>query len=368
MTSHVTFLHPELSFSGPTQRILSTASVLIEAGVRVSLLARRGSRHAAAEATGIEVHLFDLQPPRLSRPFLGLRLTEKLAELGPDLVHISDTAIAPACTRAIRRLGMPYVLSAPRPVGEPVPFAPELLQGVLVPSKSFEERLINGARLPREKLHYIPNSPGLFEAGEAQGQEDLGTARQLLSTEGDTPVIGCAGHFDEGHAHDWFLDAVRLLVRQGKNWRFLLIGEGSDEGRLRRKIRKAKLGSNVIVGVPPTRTARRTLAALDVHVGCRIDTGPGWLTAQTMRLGIPNVVAAVGEAFALVEDQRTGILVQPGDPGQLADSIAGLIANPARARALGKAGAEHNNEHAPREAFEQAVLGLHRVLASQEKA
>ena len=361
MTSHVTFLHPELSFSGPTQRMLSTASVLIEAGVRVSLLTRRGSRHAAAEATGIEVHLHDLQPPLLSRPFLGLRLTEKLAELSPDLVHMTDTLIAPACTKAVRRLGLPYVLSTPRPVGDPVPYDADLLVGVLVPSKSFEERLINGARLPREKLHYTPNSPGLFEAGEAKGQEDLGTARQLLSNDDDVPVIGCAGHFDEGHAHDWFLDAVRLLVRQGKKWRFLLIGEGPGEDRLRRKIRESKLGSHVIVGVPPTRTARRTLAALDVHVGCRVDTGPGWLTAQTMRLGIPNVVAAVGEAFALVEDQRTGILVQPGDATQLADAIAGLIANPERARALGAAGAKHNKEHAPRAEFEAAILELHRV-------
>jgi hypothetical protein len=55
-------------------------------------------------------------------------------------------------------------------------------------------------------------------------------------------------------------------------------------------------------------------------------------------------------------------LVQPGDPGQLADSIASLIANPERARALGEAGAEHNNGHAPREAFEQSILTLHHTI------
>jgi glycosyltransferase involved in cell wall biosynthesis len=361
MTPHVTFLHPELSFSGPTQRTLSTAQILIDAGVRVSMLTRSASRQAAAEATGIEVHALDMSPPPISRPFFKTRLTEKLLNLQPDMVHMTDTTLAKLCTPVLRDLGLQYILDTPRPVSEPVAFDQELLKSIVIPSKSFEERLVNGARLPRERFSFLANSPGLFEPGEVRGDEDIATARQLLQTGGEdaVPVIGCSGHFDHGHAHGWFLDAVRLLVRSGKKWRFLLIGEGPEEGRLRRKIREQKLGKHVVVCVPPTRTARRTLASLDLHVGCRVDTGPGWLTAQTMRLGIPNVVAAVGEAFALVDDQRTGILVKPGDSVQLADALASLIQDPERARALGQAGAEHNLKHAPREEFERAVLELH---------
>ncbi len=365
MTSHVTFLHPELSFSGPTQRALSTAEVLIDAGVRVSMISRSASRHASAEAVGIEVHDLDMHPPLISRPFFKRRLAEKLLYLQPDRIFLTDTSLAKACTPVIRDLDLPYVLSTPRPVGEPVPFDEDLLQRIEIPSKSFEERLINGARLPRDRFLFVPNSPGLFEAGEVRSDEDLATARQLSQPNDElekyVPVIGCSGHFDSGHDHDWFLDAVRLLVREGKKWRFLLIGEGPEEGRLRRKVREQKLGEYVVIGVPPTLTARRTLASLDLHVGCRIDTGPGWLTSQTMRLGIPNVIAAVGEAFAIVEDRRTGILVKPGDAAQLADALSNLALDPIRARALGQAGREHNLKHAPREEFERQVLELHGV-------
>jgi glycosyltransferase involved in cell wall biosynthesis len=363
MTRHVTFLHPELSFSGPTQRMLSTAQILVSAGHRVSLITRSLSRRASAEAAGVEVHNLEMNPPAISRPFLRRRLRELLESLAPDRLHVTDTRLAKLCTPVIRQLQLPYTLEAPRPVGEPVPFDPALLEAISIPSMSFEERLINGARLPRTLFRYLPNSPEVLEAGEDCADVDTAAVRHLSAGDEHMPTIGCTGHFDEGHAHDWFLDAVRLLVRSGKKWRFLLIGEGPHGNRLRRKIRELDLEEHVTVGVPTTHTARRTLASLDIHVGCRIDTGPGWLTSQTMRLGIPNVIAAVGEAFALVKDQRTGILVKPGDSLALADALSGLVNNPGRARSLGEAGREHSLEHAPRIEFERACLELHGGVA-----
>jgi alpha-maltose-1-phosphate synthase len=39
-----------------------------------------------------------------------------------------------------------------------------------------------------------------------------------------------------------------------------------------------------------------------------------------------------------VEDGETGLLVPPGDPGALADALRHLLADPARARAMGARG------------------------------
>ena len=54
--------------------------------------------------------------------------------------------------------------------------------------------------------------------------------------------------------------------------------------------------------------------------------------------GRPLVVAAAGEPAALVRELGAGVAVPPEDPAALAEAVAALAADPARARELGLAG------------------------------
>ena len=355
MTQHIVFLHADLDYSGHTHRTLSTARTCREAGAKVTLVGGRGSRSAPAEALGLELSPLDLHPGPLGAPFLRRRLVERLIELKPDLLHVTDLALARLAAQAARRLGLPYILHADGPVQERVEFDAGLLRAVIVPSESLDERLINAGRLPREALVHLPSSPAELDP-RALEDEDVTCAP--FDHDGP-PRIGCTGHFDEGFAGDWFLEAARILDREGKRWTYLMLGEGPTEQALRRRVREANLTDRVTIGVPTTSTSRRTLASLDIHVACRVDTGPGWLTAQTMRLGIPNVAVATGEAFHLIRDQETGILVPPGDARRLADELTMLVDNPGRARAIGASGRASNLAGAPREEFETKIRELH---------
>jgi glycosyltransferase involved in cell wall biosynthesis len=353
--SHVVFLRPDLSYSGATQRTLSTARVLLEAGAQVTIITRGGSRAAAARAHGFELRELELEPGRLGRPFLKRRLIELLSELKPTSLHVPATDLAglgPLVARAARRLALPYVLEATRLTAQPIEFDAPLLRAVLVPSDCLAEPLVNHGRVPRELLVMLPGAPP---------DEPPGTRLRAPLDHTGPPVIGCTGSFDAGFAGEWFLEAARMLAREQKPWSFVMLGEGPDERKLRRRTREAGLTERVTIGVPTTDTALSTLTSLDVHVSCRTDTGPGWLALQTMRLGIPNLFAAAGEAFSLVQDQHNGILIQPGDGRRLADEIAGLVANPERARALGAAGRRTSFERSPRTAFEATVRELHGI-------
>ncbi|MGH3867946.1 MAG: glycosyltransferase family 4 protein [Pseudonocardiaceae bacterium] len=53
----------------------------------------------------------------------------------------------------------------------------------------------------------------------------------------------------------------------------------------------------------------------------------------------PVVATTVGDIPSVVRDGETGLLVPPGDPTALAEALTTLLADPARAQELGKAGA-----------------------------
>ncbi len=66
----------------------------------------------------------------------------------------------------------------------------------------------------------------------------------------------------------------------------------------------------------------------------------GMTLVEAMASGCPVVGSAVGGIPFVIRDQVDGVLVPPGDPTALADALAGVLNDPARAAALGAAGRE----------------------------
>ncbi len=61
---------------------------------------------------------------------------------------------------------------------------------------------------------------------------------------------------------------------------------------------------------------------------------------EAMAAGRPVVASACGGIVDLVEDGVTGILVPPGDPTALAQAMAALVRDPAKAATMGRNGLE----------------------------
>ena len=98
---------------------------------------------------------------------------------------------------------------------------------------------------------------------------------------------------------------------------------------------------------------------------------PSWFEAQGLSVmeaqaaGAAVVATNVGGIPDVVQDGRTGILVEPRDPGALAAAVISLLDDPAGAAAIGQRAAEHARQRFSRQATARAFESLYnRVLAS----
>ena len=85
---------------------------------------------------------------------------------------------------------------------------------------------------------------------------------------------------------------------------------------------------------------------------------------EAMAAGIPVVATAVGGVPELVVHGETGLLAEPGRPEALAAALAELIANRAKARALGAAGRERARTLFSRERMVRETTALYEEVAA----
>src|SRR5512144_370308 len=78
-------------------------------------------------------------------------------------------------------------------------------------------------------------------------------------------------------------------------------------------------------------------AAIDIHVHASLYDSAPIAIHESMALGLPAVVTAVGGVPDLVRDGDTGLLVPPNDPECLAESLLRVVRDPDTARRLGAA-------------------------------
>jgi starch synthase len=70
----------------------------------------------------------------------------------------------------------------------------------------------------------------------------------------------------------------------------------------------------------------------------------GLINLEAMACGTPVVASAVGGILEVVEDGKTGLLVPPGKPEELATAIRQVLDDPQRAKAMGAAGRKRVEE------------------------
>ncbi len=124
---------------------------------------------------------------------------------------------------------------------------------------------------------------------------------------------------------DLLLDvAGELERRRPGRYRLTVMGKGSEEGALRRKIVDDGLVNVTLTGFVPDDEVARVLADSDLFVAHTMSETFGVMFVQAMAAGLPIVAARATSVPYVIGDPENGSLVEPFDVAAFADAVERL--------------------------------------------
>jgi phosphatidylinositol alpha-1,6-mannosyltransferase len=163
---------------------------------------------------------------------------------------------------------------------------------------------------------------------------------------GASPVCVCISRLVPRKGQDRLVQGWPRVVARVPEARLLLVGGGPYERRLRRLAAASPVADRIhLAGEVAWEELPAHYAAADVFaMPCRtrwlgLDLEAlGVVFLEAAATGLPVVAGRSGGAPETVVEGVTGTVVDGRRPGPVADAVAGLLADPDRARAMGAAG------------------------------
>ncbi len=169
---------------------------------------------------------------------------------------------------------------------------------------------------------------------------------------GDRPTVVCVSRLVPRKGQDMLVRALPLIRRTVPDAVLLLVGGGPDRDRLTKLATGVGVAEHVVLtGSVPIAELAAHYAAGDVYAmpsrtrGGGLDVEAfGLVYLEASATGLPVVAGRSGGAPETVRDGVTGYVVDGRQVDELADVLAGLLADPERAAKLGQAGRQWATE------------------------
>ena len=151
------------------------------------------------------------------------------------------------------------------------------------------------------------------------------------------PLVGNVAALVPHKGQRHLVEAARLVVRELPDARFVILGEGELREHLERQIREYHLEKHVIL--PGFRTdVLGCIKGFDLFAMSSVTEGLGTSLLDAMACSRAIVATRAGGIPEIVDDGRTGVLVEPRDHAAMATAIVRLLKDANLRRRMGEAG------------------------------
>ncbi len=212
---------------------------------------------------------------------------------------------------------------------------------VTVVSRTLQEQVI-GFGIDPERVFYLPNGPDARLRGLAQvGDEQIAEIRARWGVS-DAPVALYLGTIPHGTDLDLALEALHILRDRLPEARLVIAGVGEGLPLLKAQAERLNLGDRVVFpGWIKPEQAHAHVASADVVVNPYRDSlinrsKCAGKVILGMAMGKAVVTSRLGANLEYIEDGYSGVLTEPGDPGDLAQGLLSVLSDREWAAELGR--------------------------------
>lgn len=303
-------------------------------------------------------------------------LRAMLTELRPSVIHVHAAPELALLARSVaRRAGVPVVLTLHGFAVANPEFNFRIASTVarlarveqIITVSEAEMNMLRRAGYPADRARVVYNGIPDVAGDQPVRWTEVDADRDAIPEVGGTvdwrrrcgwppeaPVLGAVGRLEQVKGFDVLLGALaRLPSSQGGVGdgltsaagrscagdlpRLVIVGDGSEREALERQGVALGLSDRLhFVGYMPD--AHRAPSGFDIMVVPSRQEAFGIVAVEAMAAGTPVVASNVGGLPEAVLDGETGLIVPPDDAEGLAVALRTLLANPERAREMGRRG------------------------------
>ncbi|MCL5674181.1 MAG: glycosyltransferase family 4 protein [Candidatus Omnitrophica bacterium] len=189
-------------------------------------------------------------------------------------------------------------------------------QRIIVVSNAIKEYAIKYLKVPEEKLRLVYNGVS---------KNDFFDIKKEIN---ETPVIGMIARFSKTKGHFYYMKAMKKLLEEGEKVKGILVGTGSEKykKRIHACIVRNKMENSIEILSMDSRQALKKMDVLSVP--SFEPEGFGRVVVEAQMAGVPVVASNIGAIPELIENKRTGFLVEPRDSLQMVEAIKYILLHP----------------------------------------
>ncbi len=214
-------------------------------------------------------------------------------------------------------------------------FADCFTDKVIVLTELEKKDLIAYGVSKKEKITAVPSGLELEEY--SQMKVDIAGKKQELGLNNlNEAVVAMIGRLEAVKGPGYFIEAAALVLKEFLPVRFLIAGDGVLREKLEASSQALGIKDKVIFlgwrdDIP------ELLSAIDILALPSLNEAVGRIILEAGCFGVPAVASRTGGVPEIVRDGATGILVGPGNAGELAKGIMLLLRDREKRLSMGQA-------------------------------
>lgn len=351
MSRRLSLMIDSLQAGGAEQVLVAMAPAMVDLGwdVTVDVLVDRVDAGLAQKLEMADVPVRVHGVRRMASPSGWKSVSHRLSE-GVDLIHAHlEFACVIGCTLG-RFHGIPSVTT--QHVFTTTMSGRAGLRTRLEhrASRAFAEATVAVSASGRDHLldmhGYDPNRVTVIPNGIDESRFALASpASRKLTREGlqigdDTVLLMTASVLREAKGIQHLIAALPAIVDQTPNVELVVVGDGPYASELR-QIAAASPAAGRIRFLGMRHDLENLLPAADLFVHPTLGDVLPTVIMEAMAVGLPVVASRTGGVPELVRHDHTGLLVEPGDIGELTEALRSLLFDSARRARFSASGRSH---------------------------